>query len=236
MLGVWGGVGCLTSCEAWPFVNRFICHWSRCNRHWLAREWNARLPLRLPCATPMLAGWGRVGCLTSLTSCEAWPFVNRFICHWSRCNRHWLAREWNARLPLRLLCATPMLAGWGGVGCLTSLTSCEAWPFVNRFICHCSWQRVGRRVKCQTTPKTGVSFVRGHRPSFPLLTFYIANSAFSFSVCPITSTVNIIRYLPKPSNCSRGGGWGVGVYQACNATSSSTTGSVVWGGISLEGW
>ena len=43
----------------------------------------------------------------------------------------------------------------------------------------CNRQRVGWRVKCQTTFKTGVSFVRGDQPNFPLLTVYVANSAFS---------------------------------------------------------
>ena len=60
-----------------------------------------------------------------------------------------------------------------------------SWPFVYRFLYHCprcNWQSIGRRVKCQTTHKTGVSFVRGDRPSFPLLVVYIVNSAFSFSV------------------------------------------------------
>ena len=53
-----------------------------------------------------------------------------------------------------------------------------------------------------------MSFVRGDRPSFPLLAVYVANSAFSFSIpfnyfygkyCDICSLVK----LPKPSSCSR---------------------------------
>ena len=63
----------------------------------------------------------------------------------------------------------------------SSLTSWEVYPFH----CHsprCNPQRVGRRVKCQTTPNTGVSLVRGDRPIFLLLKIYGANSAFSFSV------------------------------------------------------
>ena len=51
--------------------------------------------------------------------------------------------------------------------------------------CHfpiCNRQCVGRRVKCQTTHKTGMSFVRINSSSFPLLTVYVANWTFFFCV------------------------------------------------------
>ena len=62
---------------------------------------------------------------------------------------------------------------------LWSLAICES---IHWHCPRCNRQRVGRRVKCQTAPKTGVSFGRGDRPSFPLLTVYVAKSVFSFSV------------------------------------------------------
>ena len=38
---------------------------------------------------------------SSLTSCKAWPFVNRFHCHCPRCNDNVSAGVWNVRLPSR---------------------------------------------------------------------------------------------------------------------------------------
>ena len=99
------------------------------------------------------------------------------------------------------------VGGWGlglGLGVGGLLVGAPIWPVCESFSLPLCNRHVGRRVKCQTTLKTEVSFVRGNRSSFPLLSVYIAKLAFSFILLsrhfplafgPITSMVNIMRYL-----------------------------------------
>ena len=120
-----------------------------------------------------LGGGGGGGGGSSLTSCESWPFVNR--CPW-----------W--RHQMKTFCT--LLANCAGNS--PDSPSRPFWRQCND--CHCpicNRQRVGRRVKFQTSPQTGV---RGDRPSFPLLTVNVANS--SWDICSLVK-------LPKLPSCSR---------------------------------